>query len=65
MPKSLLDTDIFSELLKGVGAVGVTRLAWLERAGRTLLTRRLYARGDGAVAEQHGAWRSSGGRTAS
>ena len=27
MPKSVLDTDIFSELLKGVGAVGVAGMA--------------------------------------
>ncbi len=35
-----------------------TLRAWLERAGLTLTTRRLYARGDSVVAEQRGVWRA-------
>jgi uncharacterized protein (TIGR02246 family) len=31
---------------------------WLERAGLTLATRQLFARGDSVVAEQQGVWRS-------
>lgn len=33
--------------------------AWLERAGLTLTTRSLYARGGTVVAEQRGVWRSA------
>lgn len=32
--------------------------AWLDRAGLSLTTRQLYARGDSVVAEQRGVWRS-------
>lgn len=31
---------------------------WLERAGLSIETRRIFARGDSVVAEQHGVWRS-------
>ncbi len=33
-------------------------VAWLRRAGLTLARRRIYARGDTVVADQHGVWRS-------
>lgn len=32
--------------------------AWLARAGLSLTTRQLYARGDSVVANQHGVWRA-------
>jgi catechol 2,3-dioxygenase-like lactoylglutathione lyase family enzyme len=33
--------------------------SWLTRAGLSLTTRQLYARGDSAVADQHGVWRTA------